>query len=133
MSRRITQSLVACSALAALLALGGVAHAANFVLSAKLLPNEADPTASGRIVWEMDTTDGSMRLVVDLGGITVDDEVTVLINWRAVGTVQLVDGKGQLNLDTEEGDFVFRAKAGQNVTIFSPLCWIVLDGTLKKN
>ncbi len=124
--------MVALAAIGCLLSLPATADAAVFKLFAKLNANEADPTASGRVTWELDTNDGSMRLDVDLDGITVDDEVTVLINWRAVAMVQLVDGRASIHLDTEDGDFVFRAKDGHNVTIFSPLCWVVLDGTLKK-
>jgi hypothetical protein len=118
---------------AALLLMPGTAQAAVFTLSAKLFPNDFDPTATGRVEWQFDGDDGSMRLTVDVGGITIDDEVFVLINWRFVGTMQLVEGKGHMNLNTNNGDLVPRAKAGHPVLIFSASCWNILEGTLQKN
>jgi hypothetical protein len=71
-----------------------------------------------------------MTFDVDLADVTLDDEAIVLVDWQFVGEIQLVNGQGSLSLDTANGDVVQRMKRGQTVTIFSPLCWNLLEGKL---
>jgi hypothetical protein len=115
--------------LGALFALPLTADAAGLKLSAILIPNEQDPGAKGTAVWRLNQN-GTMTFDVNIADVTLDDEAIVLVDWQMIGEIQLVNGQGSLTLSTADGDWVPRMKRGQTVTIFSPLCWNLLEGKL---
>jgi hypothetical protein len=118
-------------ALGAFLSMPNAAEAANFHLSARLIATEFDPSAAGRVIFREDA-EGNRQLIVRMEGITLDDDVFVLVDWQIIGNLKLVNGSGQLIVDTQDGDFIPAANPGSTVTIFTQSCWTVLEGNLKR-
>jgi hypothetical protein len=116
---------------AALLFTCSSAFAGEVVMVANPRPTEADPTASGRAVWTLDTGSGVKRLSITVQGVQSTYLGFAFVNNRFVGYLLVSDGAAQLNLDSSKGDPVPRASPGAPVVVLNADQQLILQGSFE--
>jgi hypothetical protein len=103
-----------------LVALGGVpgiARAQEIRFRADLMATGADPLASGHADWRLDTQNGQRRLSVEIEDVASTDRVRIIVGRRTIGFLNIVNGFGDLNLDSTQGHLIPRAGPGTPVEV----------------
>ena len=99
-------------------------------LEARLTSTSADPLASGKAKFEQRSD--RTRFSAEVEDISTDGTgFTVTVNGSTVGTLNVVGGIGDLNLDTRDGQTVPDMSAGDTVEVTGPDGTLILTGTLQ--
>ncbi len=97
-------------------------------LEVRLDATAADPLASGTAKFEM--RDDRTRLSVEVQDVASSGPLDVKVNGSSVGSITLVAGGGDLNLDSRDGDTVPSLSSGALVEVFDAGGTKILSGTL---
>ena len=97
-------------------------------LEVNLTSTSADPLASGKAKFE-ERSDRT-RFSTEAEDVTASGPLTVKVNGSMVGSMNVVAGVGDLNLDTRDGQSVPAMNVGDTVEVFDAAGVLILSGTL---
>jgi hypothetical protein len=102
--------------------------AADTRLQAPLAATAADPLASGTARWE--SRPDRVTFTCEVEDVTTTGSHQVLVNGVLVGTVNVVAGFGDLNMDSRDGDIIPTMNVGDRVQVRNPSGRVILKGVL---
>ena len=102
--------------------------AAEIRLQAPLAATRVDQLASGTARWE--SRPDRVTFTCEVEDITTTGSHQVLVNGVLVGSVSVVAGLGDLNMDSRDGDTIPTMNVGDRVQVKNPSGVVILKGTL---
>ncbi len=123
--------LIACMAVAMGLCVNMFVFAGGMEtkLEVRLASTDADPLASGKAKFEM--RPDRIRFSTEVEDVESAGEIRVVAGGNDMGTIAIVDGFADLNLDSRDGDKVPVLEAGDLVEVFNTNGNVlILSGTL---
>jgi hypothetical protein len=95
-------------------------------LEAELRATQSDPLASGTAKWEI--RPDRVKFSTEVEDVTTSGNHEVRVNGAVIGSVNVVAGFGDLNLDSRDGDTVPTMNAGDLVQVRNPSGRVILRG-----
>ena len=111
--------LIACMAVALGVGINMIVFASDpeTKLRVRLTATDADPLASGSAKWEM--RPDRVRFSTEVEDVASADEIRVVAGGNDMGTLAIVGGFADLNLDSRDGDTVPVLSLGDLVEVFN--------------
>jgi hypothetical protein len=88
------------------------AKASEIDYRAQLTGTAADPLATGRAIWRLNTETGQRQLDIRVENVSSTSLAMAFVGGRFVGYLIIVNGSASLSLDSFAGDAVPRVTAG---------------------
>lgn len=111
-----------------------VAHAADVDLLARLAGSAAFPNATGHSEYERTATEREVEVTVTHIAKLAGKRVSVFVNGKKVGTMLVSStGRAHREWDTEHGQFVPFASAGDPIKVRKADGTLVAKGTYRRD
>jgi hypothetical protein len=95
-------------------------------ITAPLIATAADPLASGTARWEI--RPDRVTFTCEVEDVTTSGSHEVRVNGVTIGSVNVVAGLGDLNLDSRNGDSIPSMNTGDRIQVFNPTGRVILRG-----
>ncbi len=106
-----------------------VANVASTRLEGRLVATSASPKASGTAKWEL--RGSRVKFSTEVEDVNTSGKHDVRVNGTTIDYVNVINGFGDLNLDSTLGHNVPSFKSGDRVEVFNPSGKVILSGTLR--